>query len=161
MEIYLGRYIPIYTGASPVSNLLIYLVKDNHSKYILEGIYFPRYMPIYAGALKGVLAAASRDMVAFGTALALTHHTPHTTHHTPHREQCTLHSVLCIALDLCIALESLMHTIFLYILAPHREGGVRAQCIAIHCYEGRAESGIQNNLFCNQLLWTAMCMLDR
>ena len=110
MEIYLGRYIPIYTGASPVSNLLIYLVKDNHSKYILEGIYFPRYMPIYAGALKGVLAAASRDMVAFGTALALTHH-------TPHREQCTLHSVLCIALDLCIALESLMHTIFLYILA--------------------------------------------
>ena len=99
MEIYLGRYIPIYTGASPVSNLLIYLVKDNHSKYILEGIYFPRYMPIYAGALKGVLAAASRDMVAFGTALALTHHTPHTTQRAMHTAQC---AVLCIRSVHCI-----------------------------------------------------------
>ena len=136
MEIYLGRYIPIYTGASPVSNLLIYLVKDTHSKYILEGIYFPRYMPIYAGALKGVLAAASRDMVAFGTALALTHHTPHTTHHTPHTTQRAMHTAQCAML--CIR-------------SVHCIGEFNAYYIPIY-FGTTQRGGSQGTAHCNSLL---------
>ena len=89
--------------------------QDNQAKHIFSGI-----CPfVYAGALKGVLAAASRNMVAFGTALELTHwHTEMSVHC-----ECALH----ITDSECI-LYSFIYLHFWHFAQTHHRGGEGGQC---------------------------------